>query len=240
MSLTSLTRSNAPFQTIALTAVAWRDDRLAERLARGKGNSPTPLTGPPNSGNSQPELTWRIWWDVPDNWREETAWPNGATSIVVINGDLRLAYDPGINRVRTNRRPNGHGEMPVGGAPRLEIQDRLDVFPLTSSHWNSPAWAFADGGPAEYLGRGVRRVRVTRSSVSGVSGASRWPGPWFYIDDYEALVDGETGILMQLSGIAEGAVAAQYTITDLRIDEPIVRSRFRFDAPPEASISYDL
>jgi hypothetical protein len=235
----------APFRTLELAATASVDDaaltRLGLRAAAARGVHPESMrvyaADHAGDGGGGSRWTWRVWWAPPSRWRDELTWPGRGTEVSVVRDDAALTFLPAQRMLYTTEpvAPDRGWELvppPVGIMELPTIANRSAVFPLIHPPLPEAEWAFTTlVQQDEYHGRPTRRVRATRRDDALLRDAPGTSGYWPGVDEYECQVDDALGILLRLTGIAEGASVATIGVDEVRVDAPFPPDIFDFVPP---------
>jgi hypothetical protein len=249
------------FRSLELTATASVDDvalrRIMERAAAAYRRRHRPdsarVYGP--SGNATAETShdhwsrhgWRIWWVPPMRWRDDIIWTGGQTAVIAVQPGVSLSYvsmhrtlytgEPAaaatglLDRFRPLFRATPAGAWPADSVHLSTVPERVAEFPLTNPRLPASAWDLTTLGEEEYLGRLVRRVRARRRAGAGEDDEVGISGYWPWLSEYECLVDDALGILLRLTGLADGVPVGAITADEVRVDASIAEEVFAF-APP--------
>lgn len=227
-----------PFRSLELTARGSYDASALAQLVAGNAkarrvgeNESVRLYGPPSNADSGVDFTWRIWWALPDWWRDDLTWPNGHTTVIIVRPGASLASVSMQETLYTSEpaapAPRGHAQ-PSAGMHLPTVADRLAEFPLLRPPLPSSEWEVVTLGHEVYNGREVRRVRATRRSDVLPVGGSGMSGYWPVVGEYECLVDDALRILVRFSGIAGGVPVAVISADEVRADAPLPAEIFTF------------
>lgn len=220
-------------------ALIYRGDGLRiksvrERYARSEAGRRTFGDSPDQIWHPEPDSVfgWRckVWRVDEHQWRQELALPDGGTSIVVSTGRLRPFGTPAG--------PPGSSEMwelrVGGGSPDADpgwLIYPTDVF-----------WTMYPFDPAGIAGIDSELARLDLTAEEGFHWAGRdairlrgvpveeWEYPpeplWWPADEYEAIVDAETGTLLRLASRLDGEDIDALEVENIRFNEPFGEAVF--------------
>ena len=154
-----------PFRTLELRGSASQDGsalaRNAVRVAEAGGRSSRSYRVYASGGDApvQESYDWRLWWAVPDRWRDEIIWASGATDIALVRGEAALTYVAAMSTMYTSDAigPDerwARVDPPVGITELPTIENRLGVFQVFRPPLPTSEWSFAtEADDVAYLGR---------------------------------------------------------------------------------------
>jgi hypothetical protein len=234
----------ARFRTLTMSSTASYDTMALARAmrragaARGSGgpdgirSSSAPTFG---GDDAWVRHTWHMWWRPPSLWRDDLTWPNGATTVSIVQPDVAQAY-VSLQRTLYTSAPasiaGAHGVTSFADGMQLPtVAGRLAEFPLVRPPLPASEWALTTLGHEVYIGRQARRTRAVRRSETGRSNAGNDSGYWLGVDEYECLVDVTIGITLRFTGLIDGAPAAILAADEVHVDTSLPSDVFAF-APP--------
>lgn len=187
----------------------------------GAGGSPGPRT----------EFTWRCWWDLPARWRDDLAWPNGATTIVLDVDGAAASWVSMTNCWYTDAAPDPAAAPASTEAMSLpRLRDRIAEFPLFARWLAAGEWQWDEGTTTQVAGRPGRRVRLASRAGTGR------PGGWLGASAFDAVVDDTTGLLLSLTALAGGTAVGTIAATSFQVDPPLDPALFALRPPPGARV----
>jgi hypothetical protein len=234
--------SPSAFRTIRASIRCWRDTSTYIRaLEKYRSHLPVAEVLEKWSGWVQQEedwpLLWRVWVKRPRWIRVEestdggatggTSGGDGATSWQLVEGETHAYEDRSFGLLVPE------GAPPIHGVEAYELTDSLDILghvhPLVAELID-PVWRLPDDlrwdrvGPTAYLGR---RALVFRSWVADWDRWDLFTENVAVADDYQVLVDVETGVILRFARRFEGREYGATEMTEVAFDEDLPDELFR-------------
>jgi outer membrane lipoprotein-sorting protein len=213
-------------QTVRLTATTRTDHeavaKAVERWNRRVQGSTARVYahGPAIERPRFDEETTRLWIERPDRVREETEGRFSRYAVSV--GETWWMFNEHQGAVTNNGAPNHSAAIGQQFDLMLEPAQLL------------PHFDFQLAGEEEHAGRSVVRVHA-RERRAGDQRRFLPPLP-VGCAEAELLVDLETGTLLRLTALFDGAPGVDLQITEIAFDEPIPPATFVFVPPPREAI----
>ena len=225
--LAALHGGGRSLRTVQLTATSRADHQALmqamERLSRQSGGSVMRMyaRGPAVERPRFFEETTRLWLERPDKVREEREGEFPRFGVRV--GDTWWLYSEQQGALTNNGEPNH--QSGIGG----EFELMLEPAPIL------PLFDFEVVGEELQASRPAVRVRGRQRSLG--DGAGFLPSPLPHgCDDYEFVIDLETGTLLRAIGLIDGEAALDLQIVEVVFDEPIAPEMFVFTPPDDETI----
>lgn len=167
-------------------------------------------------------VTYEIWWQKPDRWRQDVLYENGSFS--------RLFYQGGrwcsISNISIQANSSDWRGWPADKAKLEEyevpLRQLVESHPLLDPAFLLTSYTLRILGSAEALGRAVLNVetRLRQDSL--------WPADpfWTSADRYLIQVDQERGVLLRYAAEVEDDIYAIAEVQKIDFDQPVTANMF--------------